>query len=131
VERRNNFPFDVKSRLRSSIEFKRVFRLGKKLHGPIFRFIYIKNQEDCARVGLAIPKKIVRTAVIRNRLKRLVRESFRHYQAAIKGYDVVVIAIQKPDRLKKQCLRKQLDFLWHQVEKSSKKQASLSLDAIK
>ena len=47
--------------------------------------------EKVARLGLAISKKHCRLAVGRNRLKRLVRESFRHHRADLKGLDVVVL----------------------------------------
>ena len=46
---------------------------------------------DTARLGLAISKKNCRLATDRNRIKRVVRESFRHHQAALAGLDVVVI----------------------------------------
>jgi RNase P protein component len=39
--------------------------------------------------GLIVPKKIVSTAVGRNRVKRLLRESFRLQQASLAGLDVV------------------------------------------
>jgi ribonuclease P protein component len=42
-------------------------------------------------LGLAIPRKQIRRAVHRNRLKRLIRESFRRHQALLRGLDVVVI----------------------------------------
>ena len=48
-----------------------------------------------ARLGLAISKKNCRHAVGRNRLKRLVRESFRQHRADLQGLDVVVL--NQPD----------------------------------
>jgi ribonuclease P protein component len=44
-----------------------------------------------ARLGLAISKKHCRKATARNRIKRIVRESFRHHQADLGNVDVVVI----------------------------------------
>jgi ribonuclease P protein component len=41
---------------------------------------------------LAIAKRHVRAAVQRNRIKRLIRESFRHSRAALAGLDLVVMA---------------------------------------
>ena len=43
-------------------------------------------------MGLAIARKQVRRAVDRNRLKRLVREVFRHHRAGLTGVDLVVMA---------------------------------------
>ena len=45
-----------------------------------------------ARLGLAIAKKRIRRASARNRIKRLVRESFRYHAAELCGLDVVVLA---------------------------------------
>jgi ribonuclease P protein component len=47
------------------------------------------NGLDYARLGLIVPKKIISTAVGRNRVKRLIRESFRLNQAELVGLDVV------------------------------------------
>lgn len=44
-----------------------------------------------ARLGLAIAKKRAKRAVDRNRLKRIVRESFRQHQALISGFDIIVM----------------------------------------
>ncbi len=57
----------------------------------MFTVLYKKNGEPEARLGLAISKKHCRLAVGRNRLKRIVRESFRHHRADLGGLDVVVL----------------------------------------
>ena len=52
------------------------------------------------RLGLAIPRKVARSAVARNRLKRIVRESFRHHQGELGGLDIVVmgrVGLVEPD----------------------------------
>jgi len=42
-----------------------------------------------ARLGLAVPRRVVRLASGRNRLKRLMREIFRLHQAALPAMDLV------------------------------------------
>jgi ribonuclease P protein component len=49
------------------------------------------NAEGYARLGLAIAKKCARRAVDRNRLKRLVRESFRKQRLSLPRADLVVM----------------------------------------
>jgi len=44
-----------------------------------------------ARLGLIISKKVAKQAVRRNRLKRIIRESFRQHGDVLAGLDVVVI----------------------------------------
>ena len=53
------------------------------------------NGADVARLGTAVPKRYVKTAVLRNRIKRIIRESFRHNQETLAGFDVVVV-VYKP-----------------------------------
>jgi ribonuclease P protein component len=45
-----------------------------------------------ARLGLAISKKQARRAIDRNRLKRLIRETFRRSRDELPGVDLVVMA---------------------------------------
>jgi ribonuclease P protein component len=47
------------------------------------------NQLEHPRLGLIVPKKIIPTAVGRNRVKRLLREDFRLHQDHIAGLDVI------------------------------------------
>lgn len=45
-----------------------------------------------ARLGLAVSRKVSKSAVQRNRIKRLVRESFRKHSAGLPPLDIVVMA---------------------------------------
>lgn len=49
------------------------------------------EKQVLARLGLAVAKKHVRRAVDRNRIKRLLRESFRRHQQQLMGFDLVVL----------------------------------------
>lgn len=57
----------------------------------MFTVLYKQNGGEDARLGLAIRKKHCRGAVQRNRLKRIVRESFRLHRDELKGLDLVVL----------------------------------------
>lgn len=47
------------------------------------------NRLEIARIGLIVPKKVIPTAVARNRIKRLLREWFRARQDELLGVDIV------------------------------------------
>ena len=49
------------------------------------------NSHPQARLGIVVAKRNVRLAVARNRIKRLVRETFRHQQQRLNGLDIVVV----------------------------------------
>ena len=80
------------NRLPDSAAFDRVFRGADKSRDAFFTVLSKPNGVARARLGLAISKKHCRSATGRNRLKRLVRESFRRHQGALAGRDVVVMA---------------------------------------
>ena len=83
--------FRRQSRLQDSSAYSRVFKKAERSRDKMFTVLYKENGEPEARLGLAISKKNCRLAVGRNRLKRVVRESFRHSHAVLKGLDVVVL----------------------------------------
>jgi len=91
--------FSPAHRLRTQKEFAACFEAGRRYHGKIFLlFVLPRPQRDaCWRLGLAIGKK-VGNAVIRNRVKRVLRESLRLCApAAVSGLDIVVVAKKNLD----------------------------------
>jgi ribonuclease P protein component len=79
------------SRLTDSDSFDRVFKKARRSRDKMFTVLTTDNSGQAARLGLAISKKHCRLASSRNRLKRIVRESFRHHRTALEGLDVVVM----------------------------------------
>lgn len=61
----------------------------------MFTVLCRANQAGAARLGLAISKRHCRRATGRNRIKRIVRESFRQASVELEGLDIVVM--NKPD----------------------------------
>ena len=62
--------------VRKGWEFEQVYKQGKRLHGDGFSLIYHGNDLGWNRLGISINGKI-KGAVKRNRIKRIIRESFR------------------------------------------------------
>jgi len=102
-------------RLLKPEDFKRVFTKACKLGGKHLTILARKNDLGHPRLGLAISRKHVKTAVGRNLIKRQVRESFRLHQAIIGDFDVIVLGKPGVDRLNKQELRVLLDKYWQEL----------------
>jgi ribonuclease P protein component, eubacterial len=76
---------------------------------------YASNALGHARLGLAISKRVSKRAVERNRIKRLVRESFRHVRLQLPAVDVMVMAREQAAGVDGPHLLIQLDELWKKL----------------
>ena len=76
-----------------------------------------------ARLGLVVAKKHARHAVQRNRLKRLLRDSFRHHKAELAGLDIV--ALVKPGlwQMKNPAIRAVIEEQWARLLKQKRRSA--------
>jgi len=83
--------FTKNNRLLDAADFGRVFDRATRSRDELFTVLCRRNKQSIARLGLAISKKHCRKATARNRIKRIIRESFRQQQALLAGLDVVVI----------------------------------------
>jgi len=84
--------FPKTARLRKRREFSRLSRSGRKTHSANFVVITQTNDVGETRLGVTVSGK-VGNAVVRNRIKRLVREFFRRGRRDLaRGIDVLVIA---------------------------------------
>lgn len=84
--------FDRNHRLLSSTDFDKVFRQSQRSSDRFFTVLYRPNSLNMPRLGFAISRKKVRHATDRNRLKRIVRESFRIRCAELPSVDLVILA---------------------------------------
>ncbi|MCW8870891.1 MAG: ribonuclease P protein component [Proteobacteria bacterium] len=102
-------------RIRTRPEYGRVFNQSKKIHSPHFKLmVHWTMQDQPARLGLIISKKAAPRAVDRNRIKRLVRESFR-CQESLKSADYVVMAKPSVKQLTNQQVLQSLQQLWQRI----------------
>jgi len=75
------------------------------------------NTLEHPRLGLAVPKKALKRAVWRNRVKRVVRESFRLKQHQLPAIDIVVIAKAGVKEMDNEELFKLLEKLWRTLSR--------------
>ena len=100
-----------RARLTSAGAFRKVFEKPWRSTDRCFSLLARANELEFARLGLAISKKSLKNATDRNRVKRVVRESFRAHADDVAGFDVVVVsrALAGCDNVR---LRRSLDQHW-------------------
>ena len=87
----NRFSFPKTSRLINNGQFKAVMARNMHASDRLLTLFMAENNAECPRLGLAVGT-CFRSAVIRNRIKRLLREAFRKNQHKIpKGFDYVIM----------------------------------------
>ena len=104
--------FNRRSRLADKASYSRVFAQADRSRDKMFTVLYRPNGTSQARLGLAISKKNCRLATGRNRIKRIVRESFRHQLGDMPGLDFVVLNQVAATRANNQALHDSLDAHW-------------------
>jgi len=82
--------FDKSRRLLNKSDYDCVFNESRKIITPNFVVLYKKNVLGHARLGLALSKKSISKAHDRNRVKRLLRETFR--TASLPAFDIIILA---------------------------------------
>jgi len=87
------------SRVRKRREFLQIQNAGKRVSTRHFLVVYVCAGDGPTRLGITVTKKIG-NAVVRNRIKRAVRETFRAQACCLaRGASLVVIARDGSDKL--------------------------------
>ena len=116
------FKFERTARLLCASDFQAVFdQADLKVSTSELLFLARNNQLGHARLGLVIAKKNIRLAVQRNRVKRIVRDTFRLHQHQLKGIDVIVLARGGLDQSSNSQIHSACNTLWHQLAKRADK----------
>lgn len=82
--------FTREHRLRSSSDFKRVYAQGRRLGNELFTVNVQPNALGSARLGMSVAVRTMGSAVRRNRVRRMIRESFRLHRAGLPALDVII-----------------------------------------
>jgi ribonuclease P protein component len=117
----NGRSFPRTARLTTSDQYQRVFAESTRVSNKAITLLACANEEGFPRLGLAISKKCARRAVQRNRIKRLVRESFRMRQKELPAIDIVVLCRPVSVLLSNQELAEGIEQLWHRLKKQCEK----------
>jgi len=85
--------------------FREVIEKGKNWRGRLIKVFYMESDKNA--VGFSVPKKIG-NAVLRNRIKRLMREVYRKHRDELPQFHMVWIARENWDSIGFQHLEKEL-----------------------
>lgn len=77
-----------------------VRKTGTRIFTPDFQFIVRKNSASSSRIGIVIPKRVVKHAVARNAIKRHIRDAFESLQATLTD-TIDILCFVKQDCTKK------------------------------
>jgi ribonuclease P protein component len=117
--------FSKSMRLLNASDFKTVFDDAPlRASHAVFLLLARPNHLTLPRLGLVIAKKHIRLAVDRNRVKRLIRETFRAKQQQLVGIDVIVLARKGMNELSNKALIEQLDSQWQRLIRRTQKTAN-------
>ena len=110
--------FTKKQRLLTPAAFKEVFDAPeRKLHQTHLMAFVRSNSADIPRVGMAITKRKVPTAVKRNLVKRQIRENFRLQNYKLENKDIVFIVKKSINELNNKDLIKEINNIFKKIEK--------------
>jgi ribonuclease P protein component len=114
---RPRYTLPARKRIRRKADFDVVHARGRRLGNGIFGIVVRPNGRGEARLGLAVSIKVSGSGVERNRIRRVIRESFRLHQHELPAVDVVISVRSRARASKSAELRTSLEELWTMVRR--------------
>ena len=114
-EQRARYRFQRSQRLRRPAEFQAAYRQGRRFGNELLTATVRPNDQSVARLGLSIAARTVGNSVCRNRLRRLLRDSFRLRQLELPPVDIVIGARSAARAASAAVLREGVGRLWNQI----------------
>jgi ribonuclease P protein component len=107
--------FPPQRRLRRPAEFKRAYAQGRRLGNEFFTVNALPNGLSIPRLGMSVAARNLKHAVARNRIRRLIRESFRAHSASLPAFDLVIGVRAAVLGAESARVRERLETLWHKI----------------
>jgi len=113
--------------LKLNRDFRRLYYKGKSVACG-YVIVYInKNRFGINRLGLTCGKSVGK-AVVRNRVKRLIRESYRLSEDRLKiGYDIVIVARTRAAGKSFEMIYKDVRYAFNKLELIEKNEKTATL----
>jgi len=109
------FGLPRRARVLDRHEFRRIYRHGRRASGRSMAIVALRRSAPGHRLGLSVSKDHG-GAVRRNKIKRLLREAFRHERPGLAGqFDIVIIPRVRERKLALPELRDELRRLVREV----------------
>ena len=100
--------------LKKPSEFSKVYKRGKSFADKNIVVYYLPNTLGKTRIGFSISKK-VGNSVVRNRVRRRIRESFRLNFSGFDGYDLIFVARVRSNQVDYNELTKSLKYIFRKI----------------
>lgn len=102
-------------RLRRKREFDATYARGRRMSDGLFSVTASSNDTGAPRLGTAVAVRTAGSAVARNRIRRIIRESFRLHQRELPALDLVVSARAAAASASGRTLHASLAALWKKI----------------
>ena len=102
-------------RLKKNGDFNKLFKKGKRVFSPALTVIYPPSRENTV-MGIALSKKHGK-AVVRNRIKRLIRAAFSHNSDKLGGNYSLVIMPKIAEEYEYKSIEKSLVYCFKRMER--------------
>jgi ribonuclease P protein component len=102
-------------RLRRKCDFDAAYARGRRFADGFFTVTASNNECGAPRLGMAVAVRTAGGAVARNRIRRLIRESFRLHQRELPPLDLVVGVRPRAGAESGRALRANHETLWKKV----------------
>ena len=78
--------------LKKNYEFQSVLKKGTWYGGNLLNIYILKNNKNINHIGVSVGKKVSKSSVKRNRIRRLIKEAYRLEEVKIKsGINIVIV----------------------------------------
>lgn len=94
MEKKREFSFPSSNKIKSKKDFQFVYTKGRSVVDSMSVMYVINNEDASLKIGFAVGKKMG-NAVVRNRIKRLMREVFRKRRSELKESTKIIWVARK------------------------------------